>query len=130
MSRPLDKRIVWALVLLFCLGVWTGVALAVRSAAGGWGILQPPANMTPTPAQMDASREVWVPFAEVAHYCGPNPAPTRDYRGRVRAYRTVLGCYLPRLDVVILPSDWPSRCEVQQLQVHEHAHRVFGWVHP
>ncbi|MFD3263185.1 transglutaminase-like cysteine peptidase [Phenylobacterium ferrooxidans] len=31
MSRPLDKRIIWVLALMFCGGVWTGLALAVRS---------------------------------------------------------------------------------------------------
>jgi len=30
-SRLLDRRIVWALAGLYCLGVWTGVALTVRS---------------------------------------------------------------------------------------------------
>ena len=33
MSRPLDKRLVWLLALMFCIGVWTGLALSIKALA-------------------------------------------------------------------------------------------------
>ncbi len=39
MSRPLDKRLVWLLALMFCIGVWTGLALSIKALADvDWGL--------------------------------------------------------------------------------------------
>lgn len=39
MARPLDKRVVWLLALMFCIGVWTGLILGVKALADvDWGL--------------------------------------------------------------------------------------------
>ena len=116
----MDRRVVWLLAALHCLGVWTGIALAVKSVAGA--ILLPPREMTPSVAQMDPTRELWAPHATVMQVCARalGSVPRGHY------YRA---CYLRKPDLVVLPRDWPSRSETRDLRIHEHAHRVFGWRH-
>ena len=108
------------LVILYSAGVWTGLVIGARTLAGA--ILRPPANMTPTQAQMDPAHELWVPHVDVMALCRMalgNPPPGRYWQA----------CYLRGADVAVLPSDWPSKSEARDLRIHEHAHRVFGWVH-
>lgn len=98
----MDRRLVWLLALLYCLGVWTGLILAVRSLAG---VIQlPPREMTPSAAQMDPAHELWLPHADVMKVCA-------KALGSVAKGRYYRACYLRIPDLVILPSDWPSRSE-------------------
>lgn len=71
---------------------------------------------------MDASVEIWEPVRSVTARCA-------EWAGAIHRKAYYAGCYIPALDRVILPTDWPSKRELQEIRVHEHAHRVFGWRH-
>lgn len=105
-------------------GVVVGFFLAgyLLTFALAGAIPLPPREMTPTQAQMDPDRELWLPHADVMKVC----AKALGSVARGSYYRA---CYLRIPDLVILPNDWPSRSETQDLRIHEHAHRVFGWRH-
>lgn len=90
-------------------------------AAAAFAIATPPPEMTPTEAQMDRSVEVVEPFAQVQRDCSFMKLTSRQ--------TYFLGCYSLKLLRVYLPSDWPSKKEFDAIRRHEHAHRVFGWVH-
>lgn len=75
---------------------------------------RPPPAYTPSPAEIDRSVERFVPLYELRAICG---------------HPRALACYIPSKDLVYLPSDWPSKSELEILRIHEHAHRVKGWRH-
>lgn len=120
----------WAAALagwaIFVLGVMVGAIVFARVLAAV--VEAPPPGMVARPDQMDPAYERQVGLDELARLCPP-PPPQRDFGGRIRRRFVTLGCFVSDSGLIYLPRGWPSQRELQEIRVHEWAHKLFGWRH-
>lgn len=135
-APPTDEKLPgWLCALIMVVGAaafWVGVFFALSFLMPASGapapFSMPPPEMTLTEEQMDRSRETYVPLDRIAEHCGSR-LPLRGYNGQIVARPSIIACYVREEDRIYLPSDWASKAELKMLRIHEHAHRVFNWVH-
>lgn len=133
---PTDERYPgWVCAIILIVGAaafWAGLVFALSfmmpASARQVPFSMPPPEMTLTEEQMDRSRETYVPLAKIAEHCGSR-MPLRGYNGQIIARPEIIACYIRDEDRIYLPADWASKAELKMLRIHEHAHRVYNWVH-
>jgi hypothetical protein len=83
---------------------------------------RPPPQYERPVTEIDPAHEVAVPFDQLQQVCSMNLGPLAERR------RYWMGCYVPDTDLSYVPSDWPSRRELEAVRIHENGHRL-GWRH-
>ena len=95
----------------------------LASCAATWPrtVERPPPEYERPVTEIDPAHEVAVPFDTLQAVCSVS-------LGALDRRRYWMGCYVPDADVSYVPSDWPSKRELEAIRVHENGHRL-GWRH-
>jgi hypothetical protein len=88
----------------------------------GWSIEAPPPQYASGPTQVPGTAELRVTPEQANYLCHLAGVWKTEPQG------FPVACFNPRTNQVILPDQWPSGSELDQMRAHEWAH-ARGWRH-